>query len=321
LRESKGKPGEASPGRPAAIRREAIRILCAFALYLVLHLVGVQAVLHDAYKDLVLRTGTLALPCVQHFPALSTLENLDIRNLDFVVTLLICLFVVSIRIPLPSRIVRFGACLAIVFASNVAAVLLQSQILATEQLQSSAGLMLYLPWEFHVLDGLKYLLYDFGMEASTFVLLLLTVTWNSPEIAPVAFLPGTGVAPRNRSRASGGRGRTAAIAFGGAALSLVAILAWGRIRESNPLHCRTHARLGDLFLQGGGTAKAEAQYRAAIAGGVTEGAAWLHLAELLRQRGATLEADRILRQGAGIVTDADDRRRLQEALSAGAATR
>lgn len=317
MRADKRRFSQYPPSSAAVLRREALRVLCAYALYLACDLSGLRAPLHRAYTALVMEAGSVVLPWIQHFPAVATLENLDIRNLDVPVILLGCLFVVSLRIPLAARAARFALAFAVLFAGSVAGTLAWSQVMAAEDLQSSAGLLLYLPWEFRVLDGLKYLLYDFGMEVSTFVLLSLTVIWNAPELA--AHFPAFAADKRARPspRLRPGRSRAGVVAVGAAVLAFALVLGWTRARESNPLHCHAHARFGDLFLQAGNKAQAEAQYRAAVTGGTTEGNAWLQLAQLLRQRGAHSEAERILRRGVGVVSEGTDRRRLEAALSPG----
>lgn len=318
MRADKRRVSQSPPNSAAVLRREALRVLCAYALYVALDLSGLRAPLHSAYTALVMEAGSVVLPWIQHFPAVATLKNLDIRNLDVPVILLVCLFAVSLRIPLAARTARFASAFAVLFAWSVAGALAWSQVMAAEDLQSSAGLLLYLPWEFRVLDGLKYLLYDFGMEVSTFVLLALTVVWNAPELA--AHFPAFAADERARPspRAGHGRSRAGLLTVGAAVLAIALMLGWARAaRESNPLHSHAHARFGDLFLQAGNKAQAEAQYRAAVAGGTREGNAWLQLAQLLRQRGAPAEAERILRRGLGVVSEGPDRRRLEEALSPG----
>lgn len=297
----------------SAAAREALRLLGAFALYLVLYAVGAEGAFHRAYQAMVLGAGTLMLPWVQHFPVVSTLGNLELKNLDFVMLLLICLFVVSTRMPLRERAIRFAAFGSVVFAGGVAAVLLQSQTLAAQQLQRDAGVLLYLPSEFHVLDWFKYLLYDFGMEAFTFLLVAATVAWNSPEL--VSFASPVAAGPRQRSRP------LAWAAVTSAAVVLVALLVWARIREHDPRHIATHARLGDLFAEGGKTAQAEAQYRAAISGGSKEAGPWIGLAALLRKRGASGEADRILRDGLDAVAAPEERRRIEDATRSASPTK
>lgn len=291
------------------LRREGLRVLCAFVLYLALQLTGVRGPLHRAYTALVMDAATAMLPSIQHFPAVATLANVDISNLDMPVMLLICLGAVATRVPPAARLLKFGAAGLVLFAFSVGGTLAWTQVRAAEELARSS-VVLYLPWEFRALDAIKYLLYDFGLEASTFGLLALSVHWNAPELAAVLLPerppPTTGAALR----------RKGAIVAGAAALVIAALAIWGHVRESIPEHIRAHARLGDLFLAAGKLEQAEDQYRAAVAGDPVDPEPWLQLAALLSRRGARSEAGRVLAQGLDAVKDAGGRRKLQEALAA-----
>jgi hypothetical protein len=236
------------------------------------------------------------------------LANLRIRSLEVPVILLGCLFLVSTRIPLRARAVRFGSAFAVLFFVGVAATMAWSEAQARVDLQRSRGLLLYLPWEFRALDAIKYLLYDFGMEVSTFIMLALTVAWNAPELAS-RFEPRLIPNVRRPTR------RATVFVIGVSVVAFALLFSWTRVRESIPAHSNAHGQFGDLFLQAGNERQAEAQYRAAVEGETREAGPWLQLAALLRKRGAPSEADRILRRGLSVVTGRDERRRLQEALT------
>jgi hypothetical protein len=308
LRAAKLRTRNVPQGNAALLRREALRVLCALVLYLACEITGVRAPLHHAYTALVMDAASAVLPWLQHFPTGPMLGNLRIRNLEVPVILLGCLFLVSTRIPLRARAVRFGSAFALLFVVSVAAAAAWSEAQATVDLQKSRGILLYLPWEFRVLDAIKYLLYDFGMEVSTFVMLALTVAWNAPELA-------NRFEPRLLPRARRPRIRAGAFVIGVSVVVFALLFSWTRVRESIPAHNSAHGQFGDLFLQAGNKTQAEAQYRAAVQGETREAGPWLQLAALLRNRGATSEADLILRRGLTVVTGGDERRRLQEALT------
>ncbi len=279
------------------IRREAIRAVTAFVLYLSLRWLWGASGLKSLHESAVLALAVRILTTAQHFPALAGIAGASLRNLDFLVVLTIALALVSTGIRWPRRLGLFGAALCVILAVDVTAVLLQAKVMASQELWSRERILILLPWEFWIVERTKYLLYDFGLQIGPFVMFALTAFWNSRPL------------PAPRSRSSGrtqerratrwGRLRgpaRAAIVVGVLSLPFGIAMAWHIVREADPRHVAAHARIGQLFFVQHDTARAEQQYRAAVAGGTADPAVYYNLAAIVVKQGRQDEAVRLLRR-------------------------
>ncbi len=291
----------------ALLRREILRACAAYFLYLVLQPVWSRFGLRALYESLVLAAaGRLFLP-IQHFDVLATLDNLSIVNIDFLVVLVISLFLVSWRMPWAERAKRFGAALSVIFALHVAAVILEIRVRSAQDLWAQQQLLILLPWEFRVVERLKYLLYDVGLQLGPFVMLGLTATWN-----------GLADRPRRKDTRTPNvfwRRRILALACGSAVVVAAAAI-WRWQRESNPLHIAAHARLGHIYWEHRSLHAAEQQYRIALDGNTSDPDVYYKLAVLVSQRADRRQATDLLRRGLGVAGDPAWQRRFREALAA-----
>ena len=284
----------------SAVGREAVRALAAFGVYLVLYPVWNVLGVHDLYRAIVLKIASAIVLATQHFPVVSTLENLTVNHLDNLLILVLGYFLVSTGMRWRARINRYCGLLLAVVMLHVMGVCLETQNDAAQVLLDSNGLVLLLPWEFRVADGFKYLLVDFGLNIGPFVVMLLGAAWNS----------GLGII----GVPAAGRTRRIMVRTGAAAILTLALaaLAWKSLRESDPRHVQTHASLGHLFVRSQQPAKAEGQYRIALAHGTTDGEVYFNLAVIEADRGRKGDALRIQEAGLKVVQDSAWRKRLQE---------
>jgi hypothetical protein len=301
----------------ALLRREVLRACAAYVLYLVLQPVWSRFGLRALYESLVLAVaGRLFLP-IQHFDVLATLDNLSIVNIDFLVVLVISLFLVAWRMPWADRTKRFGAALSVIFVLHVAAVILEIRVRSAQELWAQQQLLILLPWEFRVVERLKYLLYDVGLQLGPFLMLGLTATWNG--LADLAVLREPERLRRRREDARTAnvfwRRRFLALACGIAVLAAAAAV-WRWQRESNPLHIAAHARLGHIYWEHRSLHAAEQQYRIALDGNTSDPDVYYKLAGLVSQRADRRQAADLLRRGLGVAADPAWQRRFREALAA-----
>jgi hypothetical protein len=296
-------PRQLPPRLPAqTVFRELARIGVAFVLYLVLRGLWVLIGLDRFYNSLVLEAAEWVFVRSQHFPVVPDLKGLSLTQLDFLVVFAISLFAVSTGMPWRRRLKRFAAVLAVIYVLHVISILLQVRLISARDMNERYGLLLLLPLEFEVVDHLKYLLYDLGLQWGPFLLALLTVLWNTHE--PPARGPRIPGRVRRRLWVSG------ALVVGLLATGTV----WVRWRESHPLHVDAHATMGVLLHNEGDIEEAERHYRIAIDGGTRAPQAYLYLAAIRGQRGDRREAIDLLRQGQRVAPDEQWASRFEEAI-------
>jgi tetratricopeptide (TPR) repeat protein len=278
------------------------RVGAAFLVYLGLQRLWTWSGLERLYDSLVMGLAAAVFLPTQHFPIVPSLENMSLRNLDFAVVFTLSLFLVSTGIPWKSRLRRFALVLLVLYGLHVLAVILQVKVVAALDLNRQFGLLTLLPWEFTIVDRLKYLLYDFGLQAGPFVVALLSVAWNSG-----LRLPGRAPSPGRVKRA---------LAIGIVSLIVVGVasLTWSAWRESHPLHVGAHARLGQLYEENGNLAGAEEQYRTAIEGGTGDPLVFYNRAMLALRSGRRREALDALEQGRRATRDPTWSARFEQAI-------
>ena len=180
-----------------------------------------------------------------------------------------------------------------IFCAHVVAVILGAKLAATTELLQRPGFVLLLPWEFQLLDGMKYLLVDVGLELGPFLVMCLGAAWNAGITVSVlcdrSSLPEPLSGPHFSSRPTISRGPLggsllASLLAGGLSIG-IGLAIWVKLREGDPRHQNTHIELGEFFRRDGQLEKAAEQYRAAIAEGTGSVRAWSGL-EALRQQQA-----------------------------------
>jgi len=321
LRAKAGAPRKSLPDLSRSlIVREGTRALIAFALYLALYPAWKAVGGHDLYEGIVVMIANSVVLATQHFPIYSSITNLKMKYLDFLPILVLSCFLVSTRFGCIKRLRRFGALLLVILALHIVGFILETKIDTAQQLLRDEELLLLLPWEFHIIDGFKYLLVDFGLNIGPFVVLLLTFSWNvgiglfsRSELTTAHHDSGEKTSARSPRRGSASSLWTPMRATVSMILMLgVGASAWTLLRESDPRHVQMHARVGHLFLRSDQWAKAEAQYTIALKNGTTDGRAWLNVAVLQAKRGHTGEAIHLLQRGLQVVKDKNWRQKLQD---------
>ena len=310
-------PAPAFPIRLLA--REALRAAAAFALYLILERVWTWLGAHEVYATIILGPARWLVLATQHFPTPSSLENLTLSYLDFLVLFTFCYLIVSYRMPWGLRLRRFGTLFAVIIVFHILAATIEIQVDLARVLAAREQFDVLLPWEMRLFDGFRFLLVNLGLQVGPFLVMLIAAGWNSGIGLPAAIGPAAatgGGSPGRRPRAAGpSRLRAwAAAAAGGLLLCGVLTTVRRAAREADPRHLRTHVLLGDLLRRDGRMALAEGQYRAAIDNGTTDGQAWYNLAGLLQERGDNTGSVRLLRDSLELVTDSGWRDRIRAAL-------
>jgi len=285
------------------LTREGARVAIAFVLYLVFLRLWIWSGLAQAYDSLVMALASRIFLPTQHFPIVPTLENISLRDLDFAVVFSLSLFVVSTRIPWKQRLERFSLILLVLYMIHVLAVVLQVKVNSALDLNRQYDLLILLPWEFKVVERARYLLYDFGLQATPFVLLLLTAAWNSGLKLPA------------RARQPAAIKRRLQITTACLLVALVAVLFWSRWREAHPLHVGAHATLGRIYLEHDNLDGAEKQYRIAVAGSTEDPLVFYNLAMITSRSGSRREAIDALEQGLQVTSDPEWITRFDQALS------
>jgi hypothetical protein len=290
------------PGR--VVRREIVRMLCAFALYLALGAAWDRAGGEAAYSAAVVAVASAVFLPTQHFPVIPTLDTLTVDKLDHLAVFTFCLFLVSWSIPWRRRIVLFALAGAFVFAGHVLCFLLDVKVHSAQELYNQHKLLVLLPLEFWVVERLKYLFYDVGTEAGPMAMILVATFWNVQSQRVVPSPPARSRAYRLRpDPAPRARRGTAWIVAGSVAALVTAVFAWRSWRESRPLHVAAHARLGQLYLSNGSERGAMQQFRIAVAHGTSDPAVFLDLAKLEAKHGDSGEARRLLEHGLSSTQD------------------
>jgi hypothetical protein len=308
------------PGR--IVRRELLRLLLAFVLYLALGPVWDRAGAKEAYSTLVVGAASAVFVPYQHFPVIPTLHTLRAEGLDPLVILMTCLFLVSWSIPWRRRVGLFALAGAIVFPYHVLCFLLDVKVHSVEELFQQHQLLVLLPGEFWVVERLKYLLYDVGTEAGPMMVLIVTTAWNVQAVLAGARPPARSQEPAFRSAsAPSSRRKVAWVTLACVAAVLASLFAWRAWRESHPLHVAAHARLGRLYLANGSEHGAAEQFRIAIAHGSTDPSIFFDLAGLEAKRGRPVEAGRLLERALRVTSDPVWMAQIQAALTRGSSAR
>lgn len=284
---------------PPHLPRELLRLAAGVALYLALLAPFRALELDRLYGAAVLAVGQAVFLPFQHFPVLERLDNLTLNNLELLVVLTLALFAVSTPIDLATRCRRFGHVLAAIFAMHVVTAYLAIVVRAASEM-SAQGILVLLPAEFRIVDGLKYFLYDMGQEAGPFVMLMLALAWN------VGVLREPGPVRLRRPTMAAACGVIVALAFVG--------IAYTRARERDPRHVDAHAKIGHLFWNRGSDAEAERQYRAAVAGGTADLQVFYNLGGLELRHGRRADAEALLRRGLERAGEPVWRARFEKAL-------
>lgn len=303
-RQEPGTGRETALGTSASVLgRQLLRIAVAFLVYLILQRFWILSGLEQKYDSLVMGLAAAIFLPTQHFPIVPSLDNLSVRNLDFVIVFTLSLFLVSTAVPWRRRLKQFVPALVVIYCLHVLTVILQVKVTTTLDLNRQYGLLILLPWEFKIVERLKYLLYDLGLQAGPFILALLTVAWNS----------GLSLPPRSQGQ------RSVRLRLTIGAVSLIAVVAiglsWSWWREDQPLHVGAHATLGRIYQQNGNLPGAEHQYRVAIKGGTAEPLVFYDLAAIARRSGRKREALDTLVQGQRVTSDPLWRARFERAIA------
>ena len=300
-------PESARPALPripiSLLVREVARIAVAFVVYLILQPGWTWSGLERLYDSLVMALAEWIFIPTQHFPIARALDSAGLRNLDFAVVFTLGLLLVSTGIPWRSRLKRFALVLLVVYAVHVLTVILHVKVTSTVSFNRQGGLLILLPWEFKIVERLKYLVYDFGLQAGPFVLAMLTMAWNAGLSLP-ARVPKPG---RWKHR----------LAIGAVSLIVVvaAVVSWSVWRESHPLHVQAHATLGLLFHGQQKLEKAEEQYRIAIRGGTQDPSVFYNLAGIDAWSGRQQEALDVLVQGRRLTSDPEWSAKFEQAIA------
>jgi hypothetical protein len=299
----------------APVAKEIVRATVAFLLFLILLASANWAGLSGSYGKAVIAVAQAIYVPTQHFPLLTRLDNLTLHNLENVVILTIALFLVSTKLDLASRISRFGSVLAGLFSYHVVAAILTIKVQTAQELLASMNILVLSPTEFHVLDWLRYLLYDVGLEITPFVMLLLTIVWNLT--ASRAGRERSTKRRPTRDSMRRGRRRVRAAAMGLVVIAIFSLSAvlYGRWRETDPRHVEAHAKIGHLFWNTHKDAQAEEQYRLALAGGTTDPEVFFNVAGLEARNGNHRAALRQLDEGMRITHEAVWQSRFQKAIA------
>ena len=264
----------------------------------------------------------------QHFQVLDSIDEVSIVNLDHVVVFAISLLIVSGRTSWTSWIRRFVVVMLLIILFHVVTAYLSLKLKTAQDLIQQQQLWILLPWEFRILDNLKFLLYDLGLQIGPFVLMILSVVWNETSKTPPPQprrACRTRMLERRRDGGFSSHKRLNRSWFLGSLALLVAVVSsvvfWSRWRESQPLHVAAHARLGQIYLEYGSWRASEAQYRIAVAGDTRDPEVFYNLASILRRRGARAESETLLRRGYLLAGDTGWRRRFEEALAQSATSK
>ena len=251
---------------------------------------------------------TLFVP-TQHFPLIPSLDSLVVLNLDFAVVFTISLFLVSTSIRWPRRVRLFGFTILCVSAIHVVTIILQLKVTSSVDLSRRFNLSVLVPWEFFVVERLKYLFYDLGVQAGPFLLASLTVIWNCWEPSLRA-----GTRPGHRTR---WLLTCAAVSIVGVA----ALSAWFWVRESHPIHRSAHVTLGTLYQRHGNLAGAATQFEIALENGVRGSEALLQLRRRCGALRATCRCVYFVERGSTSVRERLLARRIREGSRRPAARR
>lgn len=313
----------------------------AFCLYVALRPLWVFTGLGDVYGRLIRDLVGFVFLRTQHFQVLDSIDEVSIVNLDHLVVFAISLLIVSGRTSGTSWtrwIRRFVLVMLLIILFHVVTAFLSLNLKTAQDLILQQQLQILLPWEFRILDALKFSLYDLGLQAGPFVLMILSVVWNESSPTPPSHTlraRGAGGDPpqlgrarrleRGESRESATRVRLDRRWILGSLAFLVTVVSgiafWSRWRESQPLHVAAHARLGQIYLDHGSLRASEAQYRIAVAGETRDPEVFYNLAKILSRRGARAESETLLRRGYLLAEDTGWRRRFEEALAQSATSK
>ncbi|HEV8337229.1 MAG TPA: hypothetical protein VGR67_12495 [Candidatus Polarisedimenticolia bacterium] len=252
---------------------------------------------------------------MSHFSELPGTEEWQIQNQHSHLVLVLVLFLLSMRIGLRRRILGFGSILVSVLLLDFISAVLAIQLRTAKTLFEEQGMLLLLPWEFNVVECLWYVLYVVPLQAGPFILLLVTAFWNgaaSPKGSvgetPGALAPAPSTSPKLRPLVLGACVLAVAAAAFGASR-------WVHSRNANPLHQKTHVKLGGYFYDRGALEKARKEYGSAVSEGSLDPEAWFRLSELLRMEGKNREAARLLRRGRLIFQDPRWIRQVERSLT------
>jgi hypothetical protein len=308
----------------ARVAKEFIRAAVAFALFLVL-LAPASAIGFDRlYAKPVVDVARAIVVSTQHFPLLARLDNPTLHNLQFGVILTFALFLVSTNLNLISRIKRFGLAFVVMFSFHVVVAILTMKVWVTQDFLNRMNILVLSPAEFRVVDWLKYFSYDLGLEISSFMMLVLTCVWNFTASRELPSIPEnragrerTTKRRRSDERDRGGQRRltAAAIGLGIVAIFVLAAVLYGNSRETDPRHVEAHAKIGHLFWNGHQDARAEEQYRLALAGGTNDPEVFYNLAGLEAKSGNRGAALQLLDQGMGTAHEPVWQSRFQKAIA------
>jgi hypothetical protein len=301
---------------------EGLRVVAAFCLYVALRPAWSLTGLGDLYGRVIRAIVGSVLLRTQHFQVLGSLDGVSIANLDHLVVFAISLFIVSGQARWTLRIRRFVIVMLFIILVHVVTAFLSVKLKMAQELIQQQQLRILLPWEFRMLDNVKFLIYDLGLQVGPFVLMILSVAWNEmSKVDPrhVRTSDGARTPKRRRNGRLSLRERLGRSWFLRSSVVLVALIlggaVWHRWRESQPLHVAAHARLGQIYLEHGSLLASEKQYRIAVAGGSNDPEVFYNLAEILRRRGARAESERLLRRGRLMAGDTNWRRRFEKALA------
>ena len=317
------EPPSRADWRFLTLFREALRIIAAFGIYLLLSWLAEGSGAAGRYWATVSRISVSILEATRHFRDLPETGSVIPANQHSHLALLLALFLVSWRIPLGRRVKYFGLLAVLAVLQDVTAASLSLKLHLAKALFNRFGWVELLPWEYNAIQLLWYVLYALPLEAVPFLLMFLTILWNQGvnpsalfgRMASPASASPSAESPRPKSKSPFLRrlagSLTALVVIG---LTWTTWRAWLGRTERDPLHLKTHVMLGRMHLLSGEMAKAEAEFRHAVASGTLEGEAWVQLAVLLDRRGRRGEAVDLLRRAAAVVGDTESRNRIGAAL-------
>jgi len=284
-----------------ALRREAVRVACAFGLYLLIEPVWTGLGLQVFYERTVGTTAGWIFSLIRHFPVEPGAGALSIRYFDCLILLTVSYAVVSIGLPWRPRVLRGSALALSIFLVHATAVALQTEVQAVRGHWAGQHVMLLLPREMQLAIWLKYALYEGGFQIAPFLLVALWVRWNT---ALTADRPRPDPPPRSHTRWL--------LAAGGiAGLILCSLGAWGSIRERDPRHSDTHRWFGERLLREQRWSDAEAQFEASLVGQSDDGQVWYGLAVARRNRGEVTASIATLQEALKAVHDPAWRSRIE----------
>jgi hypothetical protein len=258
--------------------------------------------------DLLSAAGEHVVRQVSHFSILREVGPWKLRNQHSHLLLALMLGLVSTRVPVRSRLRRFGSILLLIMVADLVSAIVAVQLWTAKTVYEEQGLLLLLPWEFNAVECLWYLTYVIPLQAAPFVLLFLTVIWNGGK----SIFTGPAGAASDKSPGSEKlvplklphvRRWVACSGVIAVSAGLLAGSVWIHLRELDPLHQRTHVALGNLLYSRGNLETAKKEYQRAVAGGTRDGEAWFKLAQILQLEGDSGRSTRVLRQGRLVMRD------------------